>query len=344
MAIEEARKGASFVSPNPLVGCVILDKDHHLLATGFHKTYGSDHAEVDALKKISIEKLKDATVVVTLEPCAHEGKTPSCAKALAKLPIKKVIYGLKDPNPLVSGQGHDILKKAGIDVEKYEGSLTLDLEDICEVFLKNFREKKIFVAAKVASTLDGFIAKKNQTERWITNEQSRDYVHVLRSWYDAILVGRNTIEVDNPKLNIRHPNIKKVNKLVILDPSSKLLKQVIERKDFEFLKAHPKENIFFATKNKINNTDYQQIEFSSLENLHEQLWIVGVRSLFIEGGAKTYSTYLQENLVDRLHLFMAPTLFGDGVSWLSDIEKKMTLKNLKLKQFDSDIYVTGRIK
>lgn len=347
LAIEEARKGASFVSPNPLVGCVVLDENNYLLAKGFHYRYGSDHAEVDAIKKISQEKLNQATVIVTLEPCAHEGKTPSCAKMLAKLPIKKLIYGLQDPNPLVSGQGHDILKNAGINVEKYEGILSSYLEELCEIFLKNFRSKKIFISAKVASTLDGFIASKsNDGDKWITNVESREYVHELRSYHDAIVVGRNTIETDNPKLNIRHPNIKKEIKLIILDPSSKLLMQVLDKKEFDFLNSHKPENIFFATKNKIPNTNFQQIEFSTLESLNFKLWELGVRSLFIEGGAITYSAYFQENLIDRLYLFIAPTLFGqaNGVSWLSKIEKMINIKNIKLKQFSSDIFITGRIR
>ena len=161
LAMIEAEKGAAHVSPNPLVGCVIVDADHRVIATGHHAKYGQSHAEVDALRKLTPEQLNHATMYVTLEPCAHEGKTPSCAKALAKLPLTRVVYGLEDPNPLVRGQGADILRAAGIDAVEYQGPLKNELRNLCEIFLKNFTEKKIFVAAKIASSLDGQIAMKS---------------------------------------------------------------------------------------------------------------------------------------------------------------------------------------
>ncbi len=155
LAMEEALKGAPFVSPNPLVGCVILDSRGQLLSRGFHTAFGQPHAEVEALKGLSTEQLKGAHVVVTLEPCAHQGKTPSCAKLLASLPIAKVTYGLIDPNPLVAGQGVEILHAAGIKTELYQGPLQDELEEVCEEFLWNFRRQEIFVALKVAQSLDG---------------------------------------------------------------------------------------------------------------------------------------------------------------------------------------------
>ena len=139
-AIAEAYQGASFVSPNPLVGCVILDKVGNFLNSGYHNTYGGPHAEVNAFAGLTLEQLKDAHVIVTLEPCAHQGKTPSCAKTLAALPIKKITYGLMDPNPLVAGQGAEILKAAGKEVTIFN-ELQTELEELCEVFLMNQREK-----------------------------------------------------------------------------------------------------------------------------------------------------------------------------------------------------------
>ncbi|MFN9068767.1 MAG: bifunctional diaminohydroxyphosphoribosylaminopyrimidine deaminase/5-amino-6-(5-phosphoribosylamino)uracil reductase RibD, partial [Bdellovibrionales bacterium] len=185
------------------------------LASGYHQRCGGPHAEVEALQKVKPELLAGAHVIVTLEPCAHEGRTPSCAKTLAQLPIKKITYGIVDPNPLVSGKGHQILKEAGLDVQEYQGPLKLNLERVCEEFLVNQKEKRIFVALKVAQSLDGKIALKNGKSQWITGPDSRDFVQNLRAQYDGILVGRNTVVADNPSLNVRVPGITKDNHVIV---------------------------------------------------------------------------------------------------------------------------------
>jgi len=350
LALKEAAKGAPYVSPNPLVGCVIVDENQRLLATGYHAKYGEAHAEADALRKLKYEQLKNATVYVTLEPCAHEGKTPSCAKALAKLPIKKVVYGLQDPNPLVSGQGAEILRKAGIEAIEYQGPFKSQFEEICEVFLKNFRQKQVFVAAKVASSLDGQIALKSGESKWITGPESREKVHELRSWYDAVLIGRNTIEIDNPSLDIRHPQIKKENFLIVLDPQSYLLKKIKEGAKFRFLEARSKDKIIFAVHQKNTEFNYTQISFSSLDSLVQEIWKLGLKSVFIEGGAQTYSSFLKEGLIDRLHLFIAPSVIGsgNGLSWtnsfeISELSQKLIISSARSEKFGDDFYITGKI-
>ena len=184
LALRVAYLGAAHVSPNPLVGCVIVDENHNFVACGYHERYGEAHAEISALNKIAdVERalLKNSTFYVTLEPCAHQGKTPSCARTLSLLPIKKVIYGLQDPNPLVSGQGAQILKNASIEAEVYEVPLKVQLFELVEVFLKNFTQKKIFVAGKIASSLDGLMALKNGESKWITSVLAREFSHELRS-------------------------------------------------------------------------------------------------------------------------------------------------------------------
>lgn len=347
LAISEAYKGAPYVSPNPLVGCVIVDADFRFLASGYHHRYGEAHAEVDAFKKLSEKELQQAQVIVTLEPCAHEGKTPSCAKALAKMPLKKVIYGLQDPNPLVAGQGAQIIQHAGISCEEYTGSLKPDLEDVCEVFLKNFREKKIFVAAKIAQSLDGQIALATGESQWITSAASREYVHELRSWYDAVLVGRKTIETDNPSLNIRHPKIQKENFLIVIDPQAQILKS---KKDYKFMQARAKDKIIFAIQCSAVDSDYRCVQFTDLQYLLKKLWDLQIRSVFIEGGAQTYSSFLHENLIDRLHTFTASVVMGskNGLSWsqnfsISKLSDKIILDHVKHQIFGSDFYTTGRI-
>lgn len=351
MAIDAAEKAAPFVSPNPLVGCVVVDENHNLLSIGYHTKYGSAHAEFEALKNLKAEQLKNAIVYVTLEPCAHEGKTPSCAKMLAKLPIKKVIYGLQDPNPLVSGQGAEILKQAGIEATEYQGAMKAALKDLCEVFLKNFRQKKLFIAAKIATSLDGQIALKSGESRWITGPDSRIQVHALRARYDSIIIGRNTIEVDDPSLDIRHDEIKKETKLIILDSSSKILRQIKEGKKFKFLNSHTNDNIYFAVSKIDLSLGYKQLVFNSLISLHQEMWKVGIRSAFIEGGAETYSRYLNENLIDRLHLFIAPSIIGAvrGLSWAQNVvtnalADKKVMQNIRTDRFGDDIYITGKFE
>lgn len=346
LAIQKAYKGAPFVSPNPLVGCVILDENNKFLSSGYHHKYGEPHAEVDAYRKLSNEELNNAQVFVTLEPCAHEGKTPSCAKALAKMPIKRVVFGIKDPNPLVAGQGAQIIRDAGISCLEYVGILKSDLEDTCEVFLKNFREQKTFVAAKVAQSLDGQIALARGESKWITSEASREFVHELRSWYDAVIVGRNTVETDNPSLNVRHPEIQKENFLIVIDPEGKILKS---RKQYKFLDLHKKDKIFFAVQKEVVS-DYQTLKFTDLNNLLDQLWQLKIKSVFVEGGARTYSSFLTAGLIDRLHIFTAPVIIGsgEGLSWskyfsIPALAHKIVLKNVKHKTFSSDQYLTGRI-
>ncbi len=348
LAIDVAKAGAPYVSPNPLVGCVILSAENKLLSTGCHERYGEAHAEINAIKNIPEKDLQDCKIFVTLEPCAHEGKTASCAKKLAEYKIKKVIYGLVDPNPLVAGQGAKILQSAGIETEEYQGALKSDLEDLAEIFLKNFRHKKTFVALKVASSLDGQIALKTGESQWITGPASREYVHELRSWYDGLIIGSNTIVTDNPSLNIRHPRIKKENKLVILDSKGKLLKSIIDGKKYKFMEVHHKKNIYFAT-NEDMKSDYQIILFKDLNHLMVQLWDLQIKSVFVEGGAATYSSFIQSQLVDRFHVFINPSLIGanNGLSWTKDLtipqlDKKIQLKNIKMRLFESDIYLTGR--
>ncbi len=332
LAIHVAQDGAPYVSPNPLVGCTILNSENKLISTGFHQKYGEAHAEINAIKNLSAQDLENIKVFVTLEPCAHEGKTGSCAKKLIQYKIKKVIFGLVDPNPLVAGQGAAILRSAGIEAEEYQGPLKNDLEDLCEVFLKNFREKKTFVALKVASSLDGQIALSTGESQWVTTPESREYVHELRSWYDAILVGSNTIQIDNPSLNIRHLRIQKETKLIILDPESKLA-----GKKYKFQDAHKSENIHI-------------LQFNDLHDVMNHLWALNIKSVFIEGGAQTYSSFLKARLVDRLHLFMNASVIGaaNGLSWtkgfgIESLDEKRTLRKIKTRLFGADIYLTGKL-
>jgi diaminohydroxyphosphoribosylaminopyrimidine deaminase/5-amino-6-(5-phosphoribosylamino)uracil reductase len=361
MAMEEAAKGATRVSPNPMVGAVVLDAEENFLASGYHEFYGGPHAEVNALKNLTLEQLSGATVFVTLEPCAHEGKTPSCAKMMARLPLKKVIYGLVDPNPLVAGQGAELLRAAGIETEIFSEThpgFETELEETCEAFLWNFRQKKVFVSLKIAQSLDGQIGLKNGESKWITNDKSREHAHYLRACHDATLVGRGTLVADNPSLNIRHPQIEKINKVVVIDPRGTLLKQASKLKVSQ---RHSCQNLFWCVSDK--KFDASNVPFATilkvkedsegnldLSDLLQNLWHQGIRSVMIEGGAMTASKFLTAGLVNRLYLFQAPIVIGaeGGRSWtkafsISEMKQRLVLKNPKTMIFDGDILVTGRL-
>lgn len=301
MAAQQAELGLEQTSPNPCVGAVILDSKEDLIGIGYHKKYGGPHAEVEAFQSVYNQGLVDSnadlfkvgpfSVFVTLEPCAHEGKTPSCAKMLAAHPLSKVIYLLKDPNALVSGQGHKILEDVGIKTYCVEdilaskrGSLNLQDENI-KLILKYKKEfKKIikqqrhlnrhflhamtserpYVTLKWAQTLDCCLGNKytftegsNDTQRLlITNSEVQKEVHHLRACHDIVMVGHNTILNDNPQLTNRIGSSRlKENKIAILDIHLDVLQK---KEDLNIFKYHSKENLIFITLNKTDTSLYEK--------------------------------------------------------------------------------------
>ena len=199
-AIELAKKGAGFVNPNPMVGCVIV-KDDIIIGEGYHELYGGFHAERNALIK-NVADLNGATLYVTLEPCCHHGKTPPCTDIIIEKCIKKVVVGLIDPNPLVAGKGISILQNAGIEV--VTGVEEDKIKELNKVFLKYIKTKRPYVLLKTAMTLDGKIASHTGDSKWITNEKSRQLVHKLRSELMGVVVGIGTVTADDPMLNCRY--------------------------------------------------------------------------------------------------------------------------------------------
>ncbi len=354
LAINEARRGAGFVSPNPLVGCVILDSKGEELSRGFHPKLGKDHAEVDALKKIKDKKLLEgAHMVVTLEPCAHDGRTPSCANAIKELPLASVTYGLLDPNPLTAGKGAQIISASGIHCQEYLGD-KIPLEELAEQFLINQRMDRAFISLKVASSIDGQMALSDGSSKWITSEQSRALAHHLRATHDGILVGRKTFEVDNPSLNIRHDEFPdKRNKVIVLDPKGKT-KNLIEGSNIH--KHHPPEDIFIVTEESVEFKGMNNITCSldesgtfKLSELTNRFLEFGIHSVLVEGGALVHSSFLLQGCWDRLHLFMAPKIFGstNGISWsqefgISNMAEACELSWPRSTMVGSDMYYSAR--
>jgi diaminohydroxyphosphoribosylaminopyrimidine deaminase/5-amino-6-(5-phosphoribosylamino)uracil reductase len=362
LAIQAATKGLGFVSPNPAVGCVILDQKNSLISVGYHEKYGGPHAEINALRGLTPEQLTGARVFVTLEPCAHYGKTPPCAEALAKLPISEVIFGLYDPNPLVQGKGAAIVQAAGIRATHYNQSSDA-LERVCEHFLKNMRTQLPFVSLKIGTSLDGKIALKNGQSQWITGSESREEAHRLRAQHDAMVVGVGTFLHDNPSLNIRHPQFPdKINRVCVLDPQGRGVAALASSKLYSH---HQPQDIFWAISAKeqdslralkglgVQTLEVSTIEGSSILNLQDllkQLWAHSVRSVLVEGGGHTVSHFINQKMADRLYLFVAPLIIGEtgGIGWTSHLNRIDFLNNsVKMGSFEmssigKDLLLTNR--
>lgn len=351
LAICEAYKGAQLVSPNPLVGCVILDRNGCFLSKGHHEYFGGAHAEINALGELNNDLLQDATLVVTLEPCAHIGKTGSCALRINDLPIKKVIYGIEDPNPLVAGKGAQIIRDSCKEAVLFSSLIKSDdfllatkidrtnvgivieqLEIVAENFLKNYRHKIPFVALKWAQSIDGKMALRNFESQWITNEQSRSYAHYLRSLYDVTMVGSKTVLNDNPKLNIRIADFEKENKIVIIDPKGTVYQDIDK---LEISKYHKTENIFFVVDANASKTakasnlkfrpqdsfenvlflNQQSNGFFSLDEIHQFCFERNMKSILVEGGPSTLNQYFNQEMYDRVYSFIAPVFLGNGIGY-----------------------------
>jgi len=354
VALEEAKKGSGFVSPNPLVGCVILDRDFQFLSVGYHAQIGGLHAEAHALENVKDKKkLEGAHVYVTLEPCAHIGRQPSCATALAALPIASVTYGLQDPNPKVAGQGAEILRAAGKTVSLFS-DLQTELEELAEIFLINMREKRPFVSIKVASSLDGQVALKDGTSQWITGEAARGHVQSLRGFHDAVLTGAGTFIRDDPRLNSRDPRFKnKILPLILLDPGGTCVRHL---PGSEALKVRKPEHIFIVTQPGVpvpEGIQHLELELRDgefdLRALILKLQEFGIYSLFVEAGARTVSSFLKQRLADRIFVFLAPKILGLGLGWasglgISSLDQAVRLENMRSENFGDDILLTGKVR
>ena len=296
--IELAELAQGNTTPNPLVGCVVVNSQGQIISEGYHKKYGENHAERDALLKLA--DAKGCTLVVNLEPCSHFGKTPPCADLIIEKGIKKVVYGMQDPNPIVSGNGLKKLSKAGIELV---GPV---LEDECkqlnEVFIKNQKEKKTFVAIKTATTIDGKISTCNGDSKWITSEAARAQVKLIRKKYDAILTSSSTVIADNPTME--HKNKIILDRSLRTDFNSKIYQQGKVYVFYDEKLPVPKSSgiTFIATPAKDEKLDISFI----LNKLFE----LGIMSVLVEAGGGLNESFL--TYADKLYHFIAPKILGDN--------------------------------
>lgn len=314
LAKNEALKAGAFVHPNPYVGCVIV-KNGRILSKGYHKIFGGAHAEVNAIKKLSLKELKGSTLYVTLEPCSTYGKTPPCTDLIIKSGIKKVVIGTVDPNPLHNGKGIDILKKHGIEVELGSEEIERELKTINASFNKNMIKKMPYVVLKFASSIDGKIANRNYISRWISSEKSRVYAHRLRALSDCIIVGANTVIKDNPRLDVRYAKTRKQPSVCVIDRNLKIdINSNIFLTDRKvFIVSDREEGIF---KNKaIFITPRIKNGEVDLKDLLKKLYQNGVRNVLVEGGGKTIGSFIKQDMFDKIYFFVSPLITGsDGIN------------------------------
>ena len=321
--IKLAAKGAGYVSPNPLVGCVIV-KDNKIIGKGYHKLFGGHHAEVNAINdaKKNGYTLKKSTLYVNLEPCSHFGKTPPCTDLIISENISKVVIGIRDPNLQVNGKGISKLKKAGIKVEC--GILKSACEELNKFFIKSVTKKLPYVTLKIAQSIDGKIALNNNQSKYITGNESLKFVHTLRSEYDAVLIGKNTAKLDNPSLTVRLVKGRNPYRIV-LDKNNEL----------------PGKLNLFSDKNAdktivINSTDGKDIP---INKILKALYEINISSVLIEGGANIFSRFLQSNLFDDIYFMVAPKIIGDGISAFRDY--KITTLSKTKNIFLYNVFRTG---
>lgn len=339
-AIAAAKKGLGFVAPNPPVGCVIVAKSGEVLATGYHQKVGGPHAEIEALNKVADKNtLNGATVYVTLEPCAHHGRTPPCADRLAELPISRVVYGLIDPNPKVSGRGARLISDKGITVDKVVG-LNSELDELVDAFVLNQKAETAFVTLKLASSLDGQVALKNGESMWITSESSRQHARRLRGQHDAVIIGAGTLVHDNPRLDLRDTPFegKKDVHVVVLDPKGVV---DLDAQKFKISEIHKPENISIIRP----ETPGDEI---NLKGLKKCLFKQGISQILVEGGAYVHSLFLRQREFDKVFIYLAPKIIGhaNGLSWssefsISNLKSALRLESIKAEALDPDILISG---
>ncbi|MFK8138720.1 MAG: bifunctional diaminohydroxyphosphoribosylaminopyrimidine deaminase/5-amino-6-(5-phosphoribosylamino)uracil reductase RibD [Bdellovibrionales bacterium] len=352
LAISQSYLGWGKVLSNPLVGSVILSDKNEYLGAGAHLVYGEAHAEVNAVNSLAGEyDFGSSTIFVTLEPCAHTGKTAPCSDLIINKRFKRVVIGQLDPNPAVAGKGKEKLEAAGIEVELYEGVHETALDFLNHRFFTNMRESRCIWTLKTATSLDGKIALDNGESQWITNPASRDYVQYLRAGYDAVAIGKNTFTADDPRLNSRAPGFEDLdNYTIVFDTKFENLKKVANKK---IASVRPLDKIVFVGHGK--HFSYEQLESGihkfclpdlsrvSYTKLSEYLYSeLNISSVLLEGGARLIRSFLKADMFDSVYSFIAPKILGSHHSLvrgldLTSLDQVKNLKPVSVQNIEGDI-------
>ena len=305
-AFELALNGKGSVSPNPLVGCVIVH-GNRIIGEGWHGKYGEAHAEVNAIASVeNKDLLPESTAYVNLEPCSHFGKTPPCADLLISHRIKKVVVSNLDCNPLVSGNGIKKLRAAGIEV--ITGILEKEGSGLNKHFFTAMKNQRPYIILKWAETTDGFIARENHDSKWISDEHSRQLVHKWRTEEDAVLVGQRTAQFDNPQLNVRdwtgrNPVRVVIDRFLKLGNGMHLFDRSQPTICYNVLKHEEHENLILV------RLDEQEFTQQLVKDLNKRK----IQSLIVEGGAFTLRQFIDAGLWDEARIFVSPKTFEKGI-------------------------------
>ena len=345
LAIRLAEKGKGLTSPNPMVGCIIV-KRGRIVGKGWHKKAGTEHAEILAIQDAG-KKAINSTMYVNLEPCSHWGRTPPCTERIVEAGVREVIIGTEDPNPLVDGFKE--LKFRGLKTKI--GILEKESKKLNEAYIKYMKTKKPFIIIKVAMSADGRIATKTGDSKYITSKEARAYVHHLRTEVDAVMVGLNTVLRDNPELTPRLVKGKDSMKIVVdstlkipkncnlMKNPAKLIVATTSKASKNMIKKLQQKGVtIIITKSKNGMVD--------LQDLVKQLGRHEIASIMIEGGSELNSTAIKAGVVDKIFIFTAPKIIGNGLGAIGNlginkIDKAINLKNSVAKKIGNDILIEG---
>jgi diaminohydroxyphosphoribosylaminopyrimidine deaminase/5-amino-6-(5-phosphoribosylamino)uracil reductase len=351
MALSFALRGTGAVSPNPRVGCVLVDESvdgGKLLSWGYHRQYGAPHAEAEALKKAG-ERARGCTLYVNLEPCAHTGKTPPCVNAIIDAGVSKVVAGMRDPNPGVNGAGFEALERAGIEV--VSGVLEEECRWMNRGFIRSMTMGRPWVTVKAAVSADGRMALENGESKWISGSESRIRSHLLRAGNDAIMVGVGTILSDNPALSVRDVDGPSPVK-VILDRELRTpedAKVLGGGKCVFFTGPSPDENRAEALVRKGAKVIRQMEEtgaYIPIDGILKELCTLGVNQLIVEGGSEVIGSMIKSGAVDEYSVFIAPKVLGSGIGFSDSVsfthmDDTISMKRVKVRKIGDDIWFEG---
>lgn len=353
LAIKLSLKAKGLTSPNPLVGAVVV-KNNTIVGRGYHKKAGLAHAEIAALEQAGA-KAKGATLYVTLEPCAHFGRTPPCVDRIVKSGVKEVIIGMVDPNPLNNGKGINLLKQNKIKVQV--GFREDKLRQSNEAFIKYITEKTPFVTAKIAESIDGKIATRTGDSKWITSDKSRAYAHRLRGEFDAIMVGVNTVLRDNPKLDAWFSKKQPVKIIIDSQLSTPQKANIFSSGANVIIVTLPsapgqetENRKALAQKAKILEVKEKDGQIN-LKSMMKKLAQLEIANILVEGGGTLMGSLFDEALVDKILFFIAPKIIG-GRGAISSVmgtgvarvDKAVNIKDLSVKHVGGDLLLEGYVK
>ncbi len=353
LAMNLAIKAKGMTSPNPLVGALVV-KDGRIIGRGFHTKAGLDHAEIIALEEAG-DKAKGATLYSTLEPCTHFGKTPPCVDRIVQSGVKEVIIGMIDPNPVNNGKGVKILKTRNIKVKV--GFLEDKLKKLNESFIKYITKRIPFVTVKVAQSLDGKIATRIGESKWITSDKSRNFSHHIRQFYDAILVGVNTVLRDNPTLDAWFAKKQPIKIIVDSKLSTPQDANIFSAKNKVILVTLPVSPGQETENRELLNKKAKILEVKekegqiNLKDMMKKLVQFEITNILVEGGGTLIGSLFDEGLVDKIMFFISPKIIGgkEAISsvigkGVSRIDKAIKLKEISFKRIGEDFLIEGYVK